>query len=222
MDEARLKQLTEGLGVADVIDAMTQMFAHRAHIIALDSPNPERVLFGPAATIGFMPVRKDLMDPQRHSLGPLFYRAIGDDDPAGKVLVMASNGHPDTSLGGGTKLSRLRNHKMAGLLCDGRLRDYEELRTYDFAVYCNGETVRAGGNEIQPYVANVPVTVGGVTVIPGDYVFARGNSAVIIPAPDVAEVLTQGRQIMQKMDKVKDSLVGEDREQVLGQGSSEI
>ena len=135
---------------------------------------------------------------------------------------MASNGHPDTSLGGGTKLSRLRNHKMAGLLCDGRLRDYEELQTYDFAVYCNGETVRAGGNEIQPYVANVPVTVGGVTVIPGDYVFARGNSAVIIPAPGVAEVLTKGRQIMEKMDKVKDSLVGEDREQVLGQGSNEI
>lgn len=208
--------------MADVIDAMTQMFAHRAHVIGLDSPDPGRILFGPAATIGFMPVRKDLMDPRRHSLGPYFYRAIGDDDPTGKVLVMASNGHPDTSLGGGTKLSRLRNHKMAGLLCDGRLRDYEELQTYDFAVYCNGETVRAGGNEIQPYVANVPVTVGGVTVIPGDYVFARGNSAVIIPAPGVAEVLTKGRQIMEKMDKVKDSLVGEDREQVLGQGSNEI
>lgn len=222
MDQTRLKPLTEGLGVADVIDAMTQMFAHRAHVIGLDSPDPGRILFGPAATIGFMPVRKDLMDPRRHSLGPYFYRAIGDDDPTGKVLVMASNGHPDTSLGGGTKLSRLRNHKMAGLLCDGRLRDYEELQTYDFAVYCNGETVRAGGNEIQPYVANVPVTVGGVTVIPGDYVFARGNSAVIIPAPGVAEVLTKGRQIMEKMDKVKDSLVGEDREQVLGQGSNEI
>ena len=222
MDEVKLKQLTEGLGVADVIDAMTQTFAHRAHIIGLDSPNPERVLFGPAATIGFMPVRKDLMDPQRHSLGPLFYRAIGNDDPTGKVLVMASNGHPDISLGGGTKLSRLRNHKMAGLLCDGRIRDYEELRTYDFAVYCNGETVRAGGNEVQPYVADVPVTVGGVTVIPGDYVFASGSAAVIIPAPHAQEILTLGRQIMEKMDKVKESLVGEDPEQVLRQGSSEL
>lgn len=222
MSEAELKQLTEGLGVADVIDAMTKRFAHRAHIIGLHSPNPERILFGPAATIGFMPVRKDLMDPQRHSLGPLFYRAIGDDDPTGKVLVMASNGHPDTSLGGGTKLSRVRNHKMAGMLCDGRLRDFEELRTYEFAVYCNGETVRAGGNEIQPYVANVPLSVAGVTVIPGDYVFARGNSAVIIPGPQVAEVLTQGRQIMEKMDKVKESLVGEDPEEVLRQGSSEL
>ena len=66
MDQTRLKPLTEGLGVADVIDAMTQMFAHRAHVIGLDSPDPGRILFGPAATIGFMPVRKDLMDPRRH------------------------------------------------------------------------------------------------------------------------------------------------------------
>ena len=93
------------------------------------------------------------MNPMKHSLGPAFYRAIGDDDPTGKVLVMASNGHPETSLGGGTKLSRLQNHKMAGLLCDGTIRDYEELESYDFAVYCKGETVRAGGNEVLPYLS---------------------------------------------------------------------
>ncbi|EUA00627.1 putative dimethylmenaquinone methyltransferase [Mycobacterium kansasii 824] len=42
---------------------------HRAHIIELRSPDPDRVLVGPAVTISFLPVRKDLMDPQKHSLG---------------------------------------------------------------------------------------------------------------------------------------------------------
>ena len=102
-----LTELTQGLGVADVVDAMGMSFNHRAHIIHLDSPDPDRVLFGPAVTISYLPVRSDVMDPMKHSLGPAFYRAIGDDDPTGKVLVMASNGHPETSLGGGTKLSRL-------------------------------------------------------------------------------------------------------------------
>ena len=134
------------------------------------------------------------MDPQKHSLGPAFYRAIGEDDPTGKVLVMASNGHPDTSLGGGTKLSRVRNHKLAGVLCDGCLRDFEELRSYDFAVYCKGETVRAGGNELQPYLTNVPVCVDGVTIVPGDIVFAQGNTAVIIPADSAESVLKKGRR----------------------------
>ncbi len=216
------KEQIEGLGVADVVDAMMMTFQHRAQIIHLDSPDPQRVLFGPAVTIGYMPVRKDLMDPEKHSLGPAFYRAIGDEDPTGKVLVMASNGYPDASLGGGTKLSRVRNHKMAGILCDGQLRDYEELNSYDFAVYCKGETVRAGGNEIQPYLTNVPVCVAGITVVPGDYVFAQGSAAVIIPAASAEEILRKAREIMEKMDQVKEFLVDEDPQKVLAQGSSEI
>ncbi len=215
-------EMIDGLGVADVVDAMGMAFQHRAHIIRLDSPDPDRVLFGPAVTIGFLPVRKDLMDPERHSLGPAFYRAIGDDDPAGKVLVMASNGHPHASLGGGTKLSRLQNHKLAGLLCDGTVRDFEELQTYDFAVYCKGETARAGGNEIQPYLTDVPVCVDGVTVVPGDYIFAKGSTAVVLPAESVQSILTKAQQIVQKLNKMKAALVNEDPQKVLKQGSSEL
>ena len=216
------KELIKGLGVADVVDAMMMTFQHRAQIIHLDSPDPQRVLFGPAVTIGYMPVRKDLMDPAKHSLGPAFYRAIGDEDPTGKVLVMASNGYAHASLGGGTKLSRVRNHKMAGILCDGQLRDYEELNSYDFAVYCKGETVRAGGNEIQPYLTNVPLCVDGVTIVPGDYVFAQGSTAVIIPAASAEAILKKSREIMEKMDRVKESLVNEDPQTVLSEGSSEL
>ena len=216
------KELIEGLGVADVVDAMMMTFQHRAHVFHLDSPNPQRVLFGPAATIGYMPVRKDLMDPDKDSLGPAFYRAIGDEDPTGKVLVMASNGYAHASLGGGTKLSRVKNHKMAGILCDGQLRDYAELNTYDFAVYCKGETVRAGGNEIQPYLTNVPVCLDGVTIVPGDYVFAHESAAVIIPAASAEAILKKSRQIMTKMDRAKESFVKEDPQAVLSKGSSEL
>ncbi|MCV7115672.1 RraA family protein, partial [Mycolicibacterium setense] len=86
----QLTELVDGLGVADVVDAMMMTYAHRAHIIELDSPDPDRVLVGPAVTISFLPVRKDLMDPEKHSLGPAIYRAVAKHDPAGAVLVMAS------------------------------------------------------------------------------------------------------------------------------------
>lgn len=214
--------LVEGLGVADVVDALMQRYGHRAHLIDLVSPDPSRVLFGPAVTVGFLPVRQDLMDPQRHSLGPAFYRAIEEVEPRGHVLVMASNGHPHASLGGGTKLSRLRNHEMAGVLCDGHLRDFEELLTYDVGVYCRGETVRAGGNEIQPYIAAQPVVLDGITVVPGDYVFARGGAAVVIPAADVVPVLERARMIMTAMDEAKAGMVGEDPQQILERGSDEL
>lgn len=217
-----MKELIGKLGVADVIDAMNMEFQHKAHIIHLDSPDPNKILFGPAVTIGFLPVRKDLMDPQKHSLGPAFYRAIGEEDPTGKVLVVSSGGYQNSSLGGGTKLSRVKNHNMAGILCDGQLRDYEELNTYEFATYCKGETVRAGGNEIQPYITNVPVVLDGVTVVPGDYIFARGSAAVIIPAKKVEMILKKATMIMNKMDEVKSTFVNEDPKKILSEGSSEL
>lgn len=217
-----LKTLAEGLGVADVVDAMMMTHAHRAHILGLDSPDPERLLIGRAVTISFLPVRKDLMDAEKHSLGPAIYRAIAERDPKGAVLVMASNGYTHSSLGGGTKLSRLENLGMAGILADGMLRDYEELNSYGFASYCHGETVRAGGNEIQPYLADVAVAVGGVTVVPGDVIFAKGSTAVVIPGPEAEMILTKARGIMEKMDQVKESLKSEDPETVLKQGSSEL
>jgi 4-hydroxy-4-methyl-2-oxoglutarate aldolase len=218
----QLMELVNGLGVADVVDAMMMTHAHRAHVIGLDSPDPNRLLIGPAVTVSFLPVRKDLMDPEKHSLGPAIYRAVANHDPKGAVLVMASNGYNQTSLGGGTKLSRVENLGMAGILADGMLRDFEELNTYGFATYCHGETVRGGGNEIQPYLADVPVAVGGVTVVPGDVIFAKGSTAVVIPGAEAEAVLAKARNIMQKMEQIKDSLRSEDPETVLRAGSGEL
>ncbi|GHB16927.1 hypothetical protein GCM10007094_00380 [Pseudovibrio japonicus] len=38
-----LRELVGGLGVADVVDAMMMTFQHRAHLIKLDSPDPNRL-----------------------------------------------------------------------------------------------------------------------------------------------------------------------------------
>jgi regulator of RNase E activity RraA len=57
----------------------------------------------------------------RYNLANLFHEAVGDE-PAGKVVVLASNGYTDTSMGGGTKLLRLHQNGCAGVLTDGRLR----------------------------------------------------------------------------------------------------
>ena len=217
-----LKNLAEGLGVADVVDAMMMTHPHRAHIIDLVSPDPSRVLIGPAVTIGFLPVRKDFMDPDKHSLVPAIYRAVQAHEAKGAVLVMASNGHTKTSLGGGTKLSRVENIGMAGILADGYIRDFEELGGYDFATYCTGEAVRAGGNEVQPYVSDAPVAIAGVTVVPGDVIFAKGNAAVVVPGNEAEMIFKKAHMIMEKMDAAKEAGKSEDPTQVLSKGDDAI
>lgn len=178
----------EQVSCADVVDALGRRHRHRAHILGLRSPTPDRILFGQAVTISFFPSCAGRLDPAVHDFRSLFREAVGDE-PEGKVLVLATNGYTDVSIGGGTKFGRVHHYGLDGVLTDGRIRDFAELQTYGFTAYCAGEAVEAGGAVITPHRANVPVVLHGVGITPGDYVFADASGAVIIPGAEVDEVL---------------------------------
>jgi regulator of RNase E activity RraA len=185
-------ELLDRVACASLVDAMGRLHGHRAHILSLVSPAPRR-LFGPVATIAYLPYRDDL--PERElGFGALFHRAVGAS-PAGVVLVLSSGGYPDASHGGGTKLSRLQNTGAAGVLADGRLRDFDQLGDYRFATWCRGESTRWGGETVMPFAANVAVEVGGVCVIPGDYVYADASGAVVIPQASLERVIDEALRV---------------------------
>ncbi|MGI9539017.1 MAG: RraA family protein [Miltoncostaeaceae bacterium] len=181
---ARLQQIS----CSSLVDAVRARWSHPSYVLDLVSPTPGRVLFGPAITVAFMPARADLRHPVDHDFAANFYAAL-QDGGEGSVLVMSNGGHPDAALGGSRKLSRLNRAGLAGVLADGRLRDFDELAEYGFTTYCRGETVAQGGDVVMCHAANVPVEIGGVAVVPGDYVYADGGGAVVIPAPALDEVL---------------------------------
>lgn len=179
------------LGCAALVDAMGRIHPHRAHLLPLTSPDPSRALFGPAATMAFMPYRDDLPPTD---FAHLFYRALGSA-PKGRVLVLSSGGYPETSHGGGTKLSRGDQHEIAGVLADGRLRDFAQLAEYGFPTWCRGEATQWGGNIVMPYAADVAVEVGGVTIVPGDYIYADTAGAVVIPAGSIDDILAEAHHV---------------------------
>jgi 4-hydroxy-4-methyl-2-oxoglutarate aldolase len=195
----------EALTTADLVDAMGRLHRHRCHILDLVSPTPGRVLFGPAVTISYFPSCSAALDPERYNLESLFYEAVGDE-PEGKVVVLASNGYADASMGGGTKLSRLQNHGCAGVITDGRLRDFRELAGYDFATYCSGEATKWGGDEVTPFQANVPVVISGVGILPGQYVFADSSGAVVIPDGQIDDVLAGAQAVSEEDAKYMDEI----------------
>lgn len=177
---------------ASLVDAMGRVHRHRAHILSLVSPAPRR-LFGPVATIAYVPYREDL--PQTElGFGALFEQAVGES-PAGTVLVLSSGGYPDASHGGGTKLSRLNHTGAAGVLVDGRLRDFNQLAGYGFATWCRGEATRWGGDTVMPFAANVAVEISGVCVAPGDYLYADASGAVVIPRASLQRVIDEALRV---------------------------
>lgn len=181
------------LGCAALVDAMGRLHDHRAHLLPLTSPDPARALFGPAATLAYLPYREDLPETET-GFGDLFYQAVGPE-PAGRVLVLSAGGYTDVSHAGGTKLARAEHSQLAGVLADGRLRDFAELADYGFATWCRGEATRWGGDTVMPYTASVAVEVGGVTIIPGDYVYVDATGGVVIPAASLHRVLDEAARV---------------------------
>lgn len=182
----------ERVACASLVDAMGRVHNHRAHILSLVSPAPRR-LFGPVATIAYLPYRDDLPETGL-GFGALCHQALGAS-PVGKVLVLSSGGYPDVSHGGGTKLSRLQNSGAAGVLADGRLRDFQQLGGYAFATWCRGEATRWGGDTVMPFAANVAVEIGGVCVTPGDYLYADASGAVVIPQASLQRVIDEALNV---------------------------
>ena len=183
----------EGLSTAAVCDALARKHTHRAHILDLVTPTPGEVLFGQAATIRYFPNRVD-----HHSSEDRFDQLLAAVKGTATVLVLGAGGHQDQALAGGKKVARIEAAGFTGLLTDGRLRDLEEIATFDVVAYCGGETVRAAGDDVTPLAANVPVEVDGVGVLPGDWLFADQAGAVVIPAADIAAVLEAAREIEEK------------------------
>ncbi|MFJ4468032.1 RraA family protein [Streptomyces sp. NPDC089424] len=190
----RLQELASRVRTPDVVDAMGRMHRHRCHIDDLVSPTPGRVLLGPALTMSYFPSCEKALPAEHYTFTRLFSEAV-EGGAEGRVLVLAGNGHPDVSLGGGSKLSLVAAHGLAGVLADGRLRDFVELATHDFAVYCRGQTAKWGGDVVTPYETDRPVVVAGVAVRPGDWVFADVSGAVVVPAAQVVEVFEEAGRI---------------------------
>ena len=186
--------IPDEITTADLVDAMGRLHRHRCHILDLVSPTPGRRMFGPAVTISYFPSCNARLDAETYDFADLFYQAVADGGE-GKVLVLASNDHQDTSLAGGTKLARLEKMGLAGILADGRLRDFDELAHQDFATYCRGEATRWGGDVVTPYQANMPVVFSRVGIHPGDFVFADASGAVVIPSVQLDQVVEEAMRV---------------------------
>ncbi|WP_351235441.1 RraA family protein [Streptomyces sp. NPDC002133] len=193
IDGASVGPRLAALGCAALVDAMGRVHGHRSHILPLVSPDPSRYLFGPAVTISYMPYRDDV-EQSSETFADFFYRAVGSS-PSGRVLVLSGGGYPDVSLGGGTKLSRVANQGLAGVLADGRLRDFSQLREYGISTWCRGESTRWGGDTVMPYAANGTVEFAGVCIVPGDYIFSDASGAVVVPSRSLHRVLEVAHEI---------------------------
>lgn len=106
-----------------------------------------------------------------------------DEIKADEVLLIAAQGHRDNAMIGEILGGHLRRLGAAGVVCDGAVRDVAELAGWtDLSVYCRSITPRGPVGAIMGAV-NSDVTVGSVTIHPGDLLLGDDDGlAVLSPA----------------------------------------
>ena len=123
--------------------------------------------------------------------------AIEAAQPGDVIVVEQLTGIDAAGWGGNLSLgAKLRG--VSGVVVEGTTRDVDEARDYDFAVFARDHTPRTARGRIVETGTNVPITVGGVAVAPGDYVVADGSGVVFVAAAEIERVLDAADAIVER------------------------
>jgi len=96
----------------------------------------------------------------------------------GRVIVVDGGGSLRCALLGDMLALKASENGWAGLVIYGCIRDVDEIAATDIGVQALNripiKSVRKGRGDL-----NIPVTFGGVTFIPGEYVYADNNGVIV-------------------------------------------
>ena len=132
------------------------------------------------------------------------------------MLVIDCGSVGTCSVWGGTSSLVSKTRGLAGCVTNGNMRDTDELRELGVPVYGGGVSV-TGTLKNHPGWTGIEVSVGGVTVRPGDYVIGDADGVVVVPQ-DRAEMVLAAAAVQKKKEDERDARIraGEPLSQVLG------
>ncbi|PPA70406.1 RraA family protein [Jeotgalibacillus proteolyticus] len=117
----------------------------------------------------------------------MVHKAIDLAEP-GDVIVVDAGGDVTNAIVGEIMLRLAVKKGIKGFVIDGAIRDTAAFAEGDFPVYARGITHR-GPYKDGPGEINVPVSIGGVLVNPGDLVVGDDDGIAIVPLDEAEKIL---------------------------------
>lgn len=224
----------EGLRVTDVLDAMqaiglqdtglmdksirplwrdhTEALTHRIHGVAITYQYLPTNKPGAQAGMDYQEFRRWHSHWYATYAPELFARIV----TPGTVVVIDAHDIENTGFIGSNNALNWKSRGMAGVVSNGNCRDTDELIIQKIPVYSKHQGGGTRPGRIEAGAINIPVSVGGVLVRPGDMVVADGDGVIVVPrehAERVAEIawdIAQGdkagrKKLYEKMGMKPDS-----------------
>ena len=192
---------------ASVADALWALgiSGHMSHEI---KPFMKVKIVGPAVTVREEPTAERV--PPSHAL------ELIDHSAPGSVIVIAIDGFKDIAIWGGLMTAGAVVNGLEGAVLDGGVRDVEEIeRDFGFPVFSRSICPATTVGRFKTVAANVPVTVGGVTVNPGDLIVGDRDGVIVVPAAQVEAVL-RGAQEIEDRERAQTRLIRETKSLLKG------
>ena len=202
----RLKRL-DACAVSDALDKL----GLKGAVTGLPQRSGEGRIAGIAVTMKVGPGQPPA-GPPKH-LGCTAIEHAGPDH----VIVVEQRSGVEAGCWGGLLTLGAQVKGVAGVVADGPLRDVDEAIAYGFPVFSRSLTSFTARGRVVELGTQVPVSIGDVSVAPGDYVLADRSAVILISAADIGRVLDAAEAIVaREAAMAKAILAGTPIGQVMG------
>jgi 4-hydroxy-4-methyl-2-oxoglutarate aldolase len=149
----------------------------------------------------------------RSAAGPARIALCGQDDnravhevmahlQPGEILVLTMPEATPVALVGDLLATQARARGAAGILVNAGIRDSADLAEFDLPVWARWRRSAGATKNVRGSI-DVPVTIGGTTIEPGDVVVLDDDGATAVVKSDVDSLLTAVRERLAKEDGLR-------------------
>jgi len=119
----------------------------------------------------------------------------------GDVIVIDAGGQPP-ALWGELATESAVGKSVAGLVCNGAVRDSADIRRLEFPVWTRLVTSHAsdpmGTGEI-----NVPIVIAGQRIEPGDWIVADDDGVMVLPKAKAVEMVNRALDVLEAENRIR-------------------
>jgi 4-hydroxy-4-methyl-2-oxoglutarate aldolase len=122
------------------------------------------------------------------------------------ILVATGTEHLETGIMGELTATALKVKGCRGAIVDGFTRDAKKILNMGYPTFAWGSSPIDTTGRVRVVKTNIPVTIGGVTIAPGDMVYADMDGIVVIPRQIEDEVVAKVIERVSTEDVVRKEL----------------
>lgn len=175
------------LDTAEISDALDACGIEGA-LLGIKPISSGTKLVGPVFTVKYLPYEEK----------PSTFKNAGnyiDDVPSGSIILIDNGGRKDCTTWGDilTQVALMRN--IAGTVVFGAVRDVAFIREVKYPLYASTTYMRSGKNRVYKSEQQCELSIGDVSVEPGDIIVGDDNGVLVIPQTHQEEVIEKAFHI---------------------------